>query len=91
MQLQRMPERRAKAKNYHPDPMNRIARAWMTEISLPSYCPICGEQIGKKIPAPSEKVPLVVERISNGRIERVVLHAGCQSACTAAELAEIRP
>lgn len=70
--------------------MNRLARAWVKKVSMPASCPICGEPIGRKIPAPSEKIPLVVMRQIHGEPKELVLHAGCQAACTAEELEEIR-
>ena len=71
--------------------MNRIARAWVETIAVPFVCPICGGNVGGKVAPPSDKIPLIVERPRNGRIMRVMLHAGCQSACSEAELREIRP
>lgn len=73
--------------------MNRIAQAWRTKLQFPTTCPICTKPIGKSFVVGSLLVPLIVERVKAGgyEIEQVALHAGCQEACTAEELAEIRP
>jgi hypothetical protein len=74
--------------------MNRIARAWVNgRCAFPFVCPICHGNVGggRAPAAPSERIPLIVERTRGGQVQQVALHAGCQSACNADELAEIRP
>lgn len=72
--------------------MNRFTKAWVPKVSLPFTCPICLKSVGGRIgqPLSAEKLPLIVQRVVKGVASEVMLHVGCQAACTAVELRSIR-